>query len=844
MPLAASPSTTLSPAELWRTFDTNANGLSDREAQSRLKRYGPNTLRSHEPSAWQLLVRQFSSPFIYLLFAAAVISFGLKQFTEGWMILLFVAINSSLGFSQEYHSQRVLRALAHYVGATARVRRHGVEQALPSHDLVRGDVVIIETGDVIPADLRLLEENDLLADESSLTGESAPVKKISAALPKAAQDVYHATNIAFSGTTVVSGKGLGVVIATGSATLMGEITSLAVETQRESRFEKGLAEFSRVILRLILVTMTLVFVAHLLIKGLSAPVWELLLFSVVLTISVIPEALPVVTTISLARGALKLAKSKVVVKRLSAIEDLGSLQVLCTDKTGTITKNQLTIADVKAEDRARCLHFGALASSFLGETKPQPNNAFDVALWQSLSATEQHHARQTPRLHEIPFDPERRRNSVLVKEKTGQMLIVRGAPEAVFSVCEKSSTLATTHATWIRTQGHQGRRVLAVAVKPCGDSQTYTSKDEHASFQLVGLIAFEDPVKPTASHAIERARHLGLQVKILTGDGPEVAIAVAHEIGLVEAGSPAMTGEAFEKLTPTEQRRAAENHAVFARVSPRQKYAIIQRLQERFEVGFLGEGINDAPALKLADVGLVVQGASDVAREAADIVLLQQSLDVIVSGIHEGREIFANTLKFIKITLASNFGNFYSVAIASLFINFLPLLPLQILLLNLLSDFPMMAIATDRLDPGELARPKTYDLKEIIVFTTVLGLVSSVFDFIFFRLFFHASPGALQTNWFIESILTELVFVFSVRTRLPFWKAKRPSMSLLVLSVGAGMATLILPFSRLGQTLFHFLAPTPVALGLTLSIVVMYFFTTEAVKRFLLFRSRGLQRCL
>lgn len=809
--MSFAPYTSRSVAESLRAVDGAMCGLSAPEAARRLAEHGPNVLSRQSVRWWRVLLRQFASPFLYLLAAAALLAACLGQPVDALMITAFVLMNAGLGFGQEYHSERAVELLRSFVTARARVRRDGAYAAVDSRELVVGDVVVVETGDVVQADVRFLETEGLSVDESALTGESVPAKKYANALAVETSEAYQAENIGFAGTTVVSGRGVGVVIATAASTQMGEVGTLAGAANEPSAFEKGIGRFSMFILKTIVVTLMVVFAANVAIKGAGVDIPELLIFSIALAVSVIPEALPLVITTTLSRGALRLARANVVVKRLSAIEDLGSIQVLCTDKTGTITENKMEVAQVTSADPDRCLYLAAAASSFLGDRQAQPNNAFDLAVWNRLDAPARARVMAEPRSHEVPFDPVRRWNSVMV----GDQLVVRGAVE---EVTQMTGAVPGVDA-WARAQGIEGRRVLAVA-----------SGKSEKTLAFVGAISFEDPVKDGATDAVAQAKQLGVQVKILTGDSREVAVSVATRIGLIVSDAEAMTGEEWEALSDEARLAAAQSHAVFARVSPQQKYRLIQTLRATQEVGFLGEGINDAPALKMASVGIVVDGASDIARESADIVLLRHSLDVIIGGIREGREVFANTVKYIKATLASNFGNFLAVAVATLLVDYLPMLPIQILLVNLLSDFPMIAIATDRVDADELASPRSYDLKDIVYAATVIGLVSTVFDFIFFALFSRVSPEVLHTNWFIGSILTELVLIFSIRTRKPFWKGTRPSGVLFWLSASAFAATLIIPFTNLGDRVFRLMTPSRNDLLLILGIVVLYFIVTETVK--------------
>lgn len=816
---------------IFRELRTKSKGLTSLEAKEKSKQFGINQISATEIKWWQILGRQFKSPFIYLLLFAAGLAFFLGEKIDAYMIIGFVCVNTFLGFFQEYHSEKSLKLLKKFVVAKARVIRNGKEELIDSKELVPGDIVMIETGDIIPADLRLFKTNNLIINESVLTGESAPTNKNNRNSKKESKEITDANNIAFCETTVVEGQGIGVVINIGKNTVMGEVAKLTVETQRESTFEKGIAKFSKFILRMILVILVFLFVANILIKGRDASISELLLFSIALAVSVIPEALPVVTTLSLSRGALKLAQEKVVVKRLSAVEDLGSIEILCTDKTGTITENQLKVSNLESVNPHACLFYATLASSFLAQKEKEPNNAFDLALYESLPAEEKNNLDKFVRLNELPFDPIRRRNSVLIKEGEKHTLIVRGAPESVLEICNNINSQKKRLEKWIKSEGLAGHRIIAIAKKSDGLIKNYTIAEER-QLEFLGLISFIDPIKPSTPLAIKQAKKLGVKVKILTGDSREVAGTVALQVGIISDVKLVITGEDLDAMNKERLEEAVNNYNVFARVSPQQKYNIIEMLQKKHEVGFLGEGINDAPALKLANVALAVDHASDIARDAADIVLLNKSLDVIINGIKNGRAVFANTIKYLKITLISNFGNFYAIAIASLLINYLPMLPVQILLLNLLSDFPMIAIATDKVDSEELHRPRSYNIREVVLMAIILGLVSTVFDFIFFTVFKHSGAATLQTCWFIGSVLTELVLIFSVRTRFAFWRAKAPSLILSGLAVLAIVVTVTIPYLSIGEVLFKFMRPSFLNIITIIGIALTYFVITEIIKRY------------
>ncbi|MBI4252566.1 HAD-IC family P-type ATPase [Candidatus Uhrbacteria bacterium] len=808
---------------------SRATGLSSDEARTRRGQYGANEIVRRETTLRDLLIRQFRSSFIYLLLAAAFISFLLGEIIDGLLIVLFVLINVSLGFFQEYRSHKTIALLKQYMLPHATVLRDGAQGSVARSTVVPGDIIVVQPGAMVPADVRWIDANDLAIDESALTGESAPALKGSFHLAHAAQEIFQAINIGFAGTTVVRGRGTGVVIAIGARSAFGSVAALATETERSGSLEQGLTSFSSFILRLVLLTLAVLFLINIALKGDSLSWARLLVFSIALAVSVIPEALPLVMTFSLSHGARRLAQKKVVVKRLAAIENLGSIDVLCTDKTGTLTENVLTVAHILPRKKSDPLFWACAGTPHIADHVQR--DPFDIAFWNALAPNQRNDVMRFERSAEIPFDPVRRRNTTAVRNGRSLIVISRGAYEHIVPLCAAiPKKERETQEQWIADEGRDGRRVVAISIRTVQKKDGADLKKDETRMRFAGLISLADPLKRSSKDAVFKARELGVQLKMLTGDSPEVAGAVARAIGLAESEHDVMTGSSFDHLTIDEQRQAVERINVFARVNPEQKFRIIQLLQHTHTVGFLGEGINDAPALKLAHVALVVQGGADIAREAADIVLLKKNLGVIVDGIQEGREVFVNTLKYIRATLASNFGNFYAVAVSSLFIPFLPMLPLQILLVNLLSDFPMIAIATDRVDRQDVKKPRTYHIRDIALITTLLGLVSTIFDFIFFALFRGFDPGILQTNWFMGSILTELAFLFSIRTNRFFLKAQAPSLSLAGFSALAIAATIVLPYTSIGQRLFLFIPPSSTHLIIIFTLVGAYLAVSEAVK--------------
>lgn len=696
--------------------------------------------------------------------------------------------------------------------------------------MVPGDIVLIKAGDIIPADLRVLEIQNFLVNESVLSGESVPISKNSLPLQKETKEIFQAQNILFAGTSAISGEAQGLVIVTGKNTVFGQISKSVSGEVRESIYEKNLLKFSQIILRIVAITIIIVFLANLIIKG-SVNFFDYLIFSIALVVSMVPEALPLVVTFTFSQGALKMAKDKVVVKRLSAIEDLGNIEILCTDKTGTITENKLQLEDVFAADKEKCFLYGLLSSSYMKEKIESVLDPFDLAIFRKASQGVLNSLEKFKVISEIPFDPLRRRASVFLENGQGNLiLITKGAPEIVLQLSTKieGNLERERLKEEIEKRGREGQRVLAVAFKEI-DKRNPSEEDEK-DLTFLGYFSFSDPLKKTAKETVRSAEKLGIKIKILTGDSKEVAGYLAKQIGLVKDPQEVILGEKLDSLSEEDLEKVCDEFSVFARISPQTKYKIVKTLQKKYEVGFLGEGINDIPALKVANVAIAVPEATDVSREVSDIILLKRDLKVLVNGILQGRNIFSNINKYIKCTLSSNFGNFYSMAFISLFIPFLPMLPVQILLVNLLSDFPLIAVASDRVDPEELKKPKFYQLNKFILLVFLLALTSTVFDFIFFGIFHKVQPSLLQTLWFITSILTEIVLIFSIRTFRFFGKARAPSAPLMVIAFLTFLITIILPFTNVGKQTFHFISPSFHSLSIILILTISYFITTEIVK--------------
>lgn len=809
----------------------STSGLTQQQAMDRQKEYGLNKITGEQTYWYNRLAHQIKSPFIYLLLAVACISFFFENHLEGAVVLLIVFVNTAVGFWQEYRADKALQFLKKYLVNYVTVIRNSTEGKVPQEELVPGDIVLMYPGDIIPADMRIIRAQNLKIDESLLTGESIPVVKQVDALAKQTTQLFEATNIAFSGTTVISGKGVGVVIATGVQGTLGAIASLTVTTERVSSFSLFIGKFSRFIVRMMLVSIVVIFAVNLIVKDGKVDIVELVLFSAALAVTVIPEALPIVTTFALSQGALRLARHKTVVKRLSAIEDLGNIEILCADKTGTLTENKLSVRTVYGTDKAQAIMYANISGSFTGNNVASLKG-FDIALYQALDATTKKQLEGYERVVEFPFDPIKRSDAVLVKQHETHELVIRGAAEFLIERCVLSADEKKAIHAWLEQEGNKGYRILAVAKKEvkAPNAADYERLEKVDECIFIGAVAFEDPLKATAVHAIAKAQRYNIECKIISGDAKEVCSAVACQIGLICDPKAVVIGSEFAQMSESNKKAAVRKHKVFARISPQQKFEIIHLLQEYKEVGYLGDGINDAPALKEARVALAVHDSADIAREAADIILLEKSLMVVVNGIVEGRTIFANTLKYIRATLSSTFGNFYTLSIASMLLEQLPLLPVQILLINFMSDFPMISIATDNVAPEELKRAGQYDAKEIALLATILGVVSSLFDFVYFSIFVKLSAAELQTGWFVENILTQMAFICSIRTSRSVFTSPGPSWLLACMIALTAAVGVLLPYTNLGQGAFFFVPITLMQLLKIVIITLAYFVASDIIK--------------
>lgn len=785
-------------------------GLSSIEAKKQLLKYGKNTLPKKHFSIFKLIFRQLEGIFNLLLLFATFITFLLGENTDAIFILIFIFLGTTLNVIQEYKSNAAAEKLKSYLLRTITVCRDGKDQEIPIDLIVPGDIVKLESGDIVPADINILEATNLMVDETTFTGESVPVAKYAIKDDKINDD-----NRIFQGVVIVRGNATVEVVNTGLKTKLAGISLAATSIQTDSVLTKGIDRISKFILSTTAVTLVFIILANVLIEGENADLINLIVFAIALSVSVIPEALPLVITFSLSKGSLQFAKNNVLVKRLSSIQDLGSVNLLCTDKTGTITENKLAYVDSYAIPNSKFdpLVLARLAAIGLNERIPEP---FDLATDKSISDDQREEVNKYKLIKEEAFEPELRSNGAIVERNDGVTLHVRrGSPEYFFEqgIINKEKVQG-----WLDKQEKKGHRVIGV------------SYNDGKETKFGGFVSFVDKLKSTTKETIKLARLMNIAITIITGDALIVASAVGKKAGLVTSDDEVMDAKTFFSMPANEQHQMVGKIRVFARTTPEQKLELIQMLKEQYTIGYLGEGINDAPALKAANVSMVVQSASDVAREVADIVLLKNDLRVIVNGIHLGRVTHANTMKYIRTTLISNFGNFYAVAIGSLFITFLPMLPKQLLLLNLLSDFPMMAIAFDRVSKEEVAKPYHYDFKSLYIIFVTLGLVSTIFDFMYFALFYRISPEVLQTNWFIASVITEILLIFSIRSMLPIRKAGLPAPIIIFLSLISLLLAIALPIIPVTADFFEFTTPTLNHLMIIVGLSFAYLFVTEMIK--------------
>lgn len=825
--------------QLLRELDSRPTGLTEFEATAR--RHRPGWSITTDRPTWRavrLLAAQFKSPITLILIAAAVLSLFLQDTTDATIILVIVGVGVGLGFWQEFGAANALAALMAVINTKFTALRDGREMELPHDAIVPGDVVVLSAGSSIPGDCRLLEAKDLFVNEATLTGETYPVEK-SSGQHSAETPLANRTNVLFQGTNVVSGTARAVVVLMGKDTQLGHISQQLRMRPPETDFESGVRRFGYFLMEVTLLLVLAIFVIHL---GLKHSAMESFLFVLALAVGLTPQLLPAIISVNLAHGARRLAACDVIVRRLTSIENFGSMDVLCSDKTGTLTEGRVHVeraVDLRGQPHDKAWRLAWLNATFeSGFTNP-----IDAALREEKSFD----LAGCGKLDEIPYDFLRKRLSVLVREPGRRLLISKGAVENVLAVCSHAETATgeLLDMPTVRSQvetlyhdlGSQGFRTLAVAFRAM-DVERVVHADE-GEMTFAGFLVLRDPPKSGITDTIDRLRELGVRLKMITGDNRVVAASVAGQVGL-DSGR-LLTGDEMRHMNDEALMRRAAEVDVFAEVEPNQKERIILSLKKAGHVvGYLGDGINDATALHAADVGISVDDAVDVAKEAADIVLLKRDLNVLLDGVREGRATFANTLKYVFLATSANFGNMFSMAGASLFLPFLPMLPKQILLMNLLADLPEMTIATDSVDEELIEKPRRWDIVFIRHFMLWFGILSSFFDYVTFGalLLLRVTPEQFRMAWFMESVISASLTVLVVRSRRPFFRS-RPSKSLLIATLAVVVVTLILPFSPLA-ILFGFGSLRPAFLAIVAGIVIAYVIAAEVMKR--IFYARVIER--
>ncbi|MEN6536245.1 MAG: magnesium-translocating P-type ATPase [Bryobacteraceae bacterium] len=820
--------------DLLQLLEATPDGLTSDDAKRRLRLYGPNSLAGESRFAALIgFLRLFANPLVLILLVASTISIVLGDAVDGTIIIAIVLLSVIVNFYVEFQARHAVEDIRKQVATTAAVLRDGHELELPIAEMVPGDIIRLNAGDLAPADARLLDAKDLHVHESALTGESLPVDKAAEDLPAGKHSIADASNSVFLGTAVQTGIGTAVVVRTGKDTAFGEIAQRLAMRPPETEFGRGIRHFGLMITRVIMLLVLFVLLVNIV---LHRPLLESFLFSVALAVGMTPEMMPMIITITLAQGARRMARKKVLVKQLSAIEDFGSVEILCSDKTGTLTEGEIVLdrhVDVQGKDDENVLKLVYLNSHFQAGIKSPLDDAILKHEHPAIVEYE--------KVDEIPFDFNRKRLSVVVRHGDERLLITKGEAESVLAVCGTvlidgtpqpfSESLRAQAAETFKKLSADGYRTLGVAFRKVEQQDAYALAAEQ-EMTLAGFAAFLDPPKEGILAILEAMKKNGVSVVIMTGDNQYVTQKVAHDVGL--ATDSIVTGNQVDTMDDAALAYQAEHGAIFARVSPEQKNRVILGLKARGHVvGYIGDGINDAPSLHTADVGISVMNGVDVAKDAAKIILLEKDLAVLNEGVVEGRRCFANIMKYILMSTSSNFGNMFSMAAASLFLKFLPMLPTQILLNNFLYDTSQVAVPGDNVDPALLHKPKRWQIAFIRQFMMIIGPISSIYDFLTFGVLlwmFHASSNAplFRTGWFVESLATQTLVVFVIRTAGNPFKS-RPSGRLLIGVAAVSVAGAVLPYTRLGRLLGFI--PLPLSLLGAISLLALtYLLVVQVVK--------------
>jgi Mg2+-importing ATPase len=827
------PTESSSLGQLFKSLKTSQNGLTGKEATSRIEQYGYNQIVATKEKALIIeFLSKFANPLTLSLIIVAVISFFLGQQVDSIIIILMAVLSVVFSFVQERSAAISAKKLNELVKVTVFALRDGKKISVPLKDIVPGDIIELSAGKMVPADARIISSNSLHVSQSALTGESFPVDKSDAETATGIKTIFDSPNLIFMGSNVVGGAGMAVVTKTGGQTEFGKLSHDLIAIKKETSFDKGIKNFTKLMIKLIFVLVLFIFVSNFVLKGNFT---ESLLFALAVAIGITPEMLPMVITINLSKGAMDIAKKKVIIKELSSIQNFGAMDILCTDKTGTLTNDQVALVNsynCREEESEEVLEMTYLNSYF----QEGLENVLDKAVLDYKKID----VRSYKKLDELPYDFSRRILSVIVSKGSTITLVAKGAPEEIvkrakyYEADGKKLTLDQKAKKKLLAQyeslSGDGFRVLAVASKVVEYKKAYDLKDE-SDLIIKGFVAFLDPPKASAKLAIDKLEALGISLKVLSGDNELVTEKIASEIKLPILGT--LTADQIDRMDDKKLANAVEKANLFTRLTPVQKERIIKALQaNKHIVGFLGDGINDSPSLKTADVGISVNNATDIAKETAEIILLEKDLKILADCVTEGRKTFANTTKYIKMGASSNFGNMLSMTGASLFLPFLPMLPAQILLNNFLYDVSQVAIPTDNVDQDLLETPRPWDIKFIKQFIIYFGPVSSLFDFITFIVMiyvFHASQSMFHTGWFVESLLTQTFVVYIIRTRkIPFLES-RPSKALLFTTLAIVLFGVLLPYLPIAGYLGF--DPLPALFFVILAVIAFtYLLLTQLIK--------------
>jgi Mg2+-importing ATPase len=816
--------------ELLRLLDATELGLDENEAQKRLKQYGANLLKPRKKSySILLLLAQFNSPIILLLIFAAGLSFYLRQVTDASIILVIVFISGLLGFLQERGAVDAVAGLLAIIQIKASVLRGGIQKDVLIEYVVPGDIIVLRAGDIVPGDSRILQSNDLFVNEATLTGETYPAEKMPGILDRDTP-LSRRINCLFMGTNVVSGTAKAVVVHTGTDTEFGRVSQRLKVREPETEFERGVKHFGYLLLEITMLLMVAIFAINV---YLARPIVDSFLFSLALAVGLTPQLLPAIISINLAHGARQMASHKVIVKRLASIENFGSMNVLCTDKTGTLTEGTVkmhSVLDLEGKESEEVFLLAYVNAFF--------ETGFYNPIDQAILSYRKPDVSGFEKIAEVPYDFIRKRLSILASFGSENTIVTKGALVNVLEVCTSAMVAQeVVDISLVKDQvqarfqelSSKGFRVLGLAKKTVKTDVLLARDEEEMMF--LGFLVFFDPLKEGIGQTIQDLNQLGISLKIITGDNRLVATNISKQVGLLRGRI--LTGPEISRESNEALQKLVQEVDVFAEVEPNQKERLILALRKSgCVVGYMGDGINDASALHAADIGLSVDSAVDVAKEAADIVLLEKDLSVLKQGVIEGRKTFSNTMKYVFMATSANFGNMFSMALLSLFLPFLPLLPTQVLLTNLLTDLPEMTIAGDRVDPELVSYPRRWSIRFIRNFMVTFGLLSSLFDFLTFGVLLfllHANVDQFRTGWFIESVVSASIVVLIIRTRRPFISS-RPSISLMVATLLVGLFTFILPFSPLSEP-FGFTKISAYYLVIVAVIVGIYIAAAEVVKK-------------